>query len=1463
MSRIPPSNPACRLSPRLGAAALAVGLALGAGAFPAGRSAAQDPSAGDVVLIDAAGGTAETVAALDDGAVAAGIGSRVVVLDVTDRTAPHIVGRTGLLPASPLDLTAGGRAAFAALGGAGLAVIDLDDRTAPQIAARLCLPRPAVDGALAMRPPRPRASAAACADAGSPPIQAVSTVADGLTAFAVGGGGLLVVDAADPYRPRDVGWLPLGVEARAVAALDGTVLVLGSVPAGPDAGNRLIVVDVRISDEPAVRSWLKLGGPAGAFVDVAAAGSVAVAGGSAGAAVIDLARLDRPNVAARIDRIVSAVDVRSAGARTLAALVTPNVLDDPQPRAVFHDIDLFDVSTLASPRRLGRHATATFVGPTDIVLGPITSDTPWLVLSSALGGCTVLEHRQPASITAVGEVMSGGAILATAVGGHAFVIEGDPRGATARQRLAIVDVATSAPVGSLAGLTHVQGITAAGDRLYIVEGNGGVRIVSTTVISAPQTIGYITEVQTGMPPAAGPGWLAVVGPGSAVHVMDARDPAHIRTVSALSPSTPVIVDVAAVGHRLLVAGSDRLFTFDLSDPMQPRPLGQTLFDSEDARFVAPRLAVGDGRAWLVDPLGGLFAFDTRPDIPRRIARFADVTGLDVVDVGGRAIVRLARLDPEFGHMPGDRLVAVDAPLAGGGGIVGTWTAPADALDVAADPVHAGGVLVAAGSYGLTRWQRRADVAPTAAPTEAPARPAPTRTARTAAPPDPARAHRVFLPLVTNGLTGAKPAVVLSLAATLGGVAASAAADVDIGYVASGARVASYRLRGSDRRRGEGPEPLGSATVGERIIALAVTRGRLAALVGPPRALEPVVTDFGVFGITAGGGSDPGPAARAIPAGDGTGLRLLDVTDPSRPRLAARVAVPPGAIDVTAGSNDTAGWFAVVGSTDSGGYLVTVDARNAAVPQSTRLDLGDVRPVGVAITGRRAVVQLSRADESAVLLVLLDRPDQPAPGGTTDGLAVATGVGGVAAARDRAFVLTAGGLTVIDVSGRDPRFVGETSVGFNGGEPAFVAAVGSNVWVGSRQGEVLQMFVVEDSPNAFNFDQLPYVDAVGLGRAMAAGNGVLLFAGGMLGSVAAAKMPLFDPQNDDFTEGEGSVFEGVVAGLGFSAAVAAGPPGTGLAFATTVNGGIGPVRTRPSDGEPALGTAFGFKDISLPLPPTDLAMRGEMGVIVGGLTPLRTLQVLGELVAPVAEPLDASTGTALDGLRASPTARRVVLADGFAWVAERNAGFTVFDVSDPRSIPIRAGRVETPGQPRGLAVRDGRVYVADGTAGLTLINARNPASPRESGHLSTPGVVTAVALSADGRTAFIAVDSIHAAWLGSGRDRAAVWAVDVQNMAAPRVIGAAGLDMGTVADMKLDGSRLYVVGQRIIGGPLAEPPGGTLSAAVIDATDPARPALTGQWTAATGFPYVPSMLSVVGPRVVVALGEGGLAVLDVR
>ncbi|MCC7020816.1 MAG: hypothetical protein IT332_13725 [Ardenticatenales bacterium] len=1463
MRRFPPPNPACRLSPRLGVAALLVGLALGAGAFPAGQSAAQAPSADDVVLIDAAGGTAGTVAALDDGAVAAGIGARVFVLDVTDRTAPRIVGRSGLLPASPLDLAAGGRAAFAALGGAGLAVIDLDDRTAPRLAARLCLPRPPVDGALAMRPPRPRASAAACADAGSPPIQAVAVAADGLTAFAVGGGGVLVVDAADPYRPRDAGWLPLGVDAVAVAALDGTVLVLGSVPAGPDAGNRLIVVDTHDVEQPAVRSWLKLGGPVGAFVDVAAAGSVAVAGGLAGAAVIDLARLDRPNVAARIDRTVSAVDVRSSGDRTLAALVTPNVADDPQQRAVFHDIDLFDISTRASPRRLGRHATATFVSPTDIVLGPITSDAPWLVLSSALGGCTVLEHRQPASITAVGEVMSGGAIRVAAGGGHAFVIEGDPRGATARQRLAIVDVATGAPVGSIAGLTHVQGLTAAGDRLYIVEGNGGVRIVSTTVISAPQTIGYITDVHTGMPPAAGPGWIAIVGTDNAVHVMDARDPAHIRTVSALSPSTPVIVDVAAIGHRLLVAGSDRLFAFDLSDPTQPRPIGQTLFDTEDARFVAPRLAVGDGRAWLVDPLGGLFAFDARPDLPRRIARFADVAGLDVVDVGGRAIVRLARPDAASGHMPGDRLVVVDAPLGGGGGIVGTWTAPADALDAAADPVHPGGILVAAGAYGLTRWQRRADVAPTATPTEAPARPAPTRTTRTAAPPDPARARRVFLPLVTNGLAGAKPAVTLSLAATLGGVAASAAADVDIGYVAYGVRVTSYRLRGSDRRMGEGPEPLGSATVGERIIALAVTRGRLAALVGPPRALEPVTLAFGGFGIVAGGGNEPDPAAHAIPAGDGTGLRLLDVTDPSRPRLAARVALPPGAIDVTAGSNDTAGWFAVVGATGSGGYLVTVDARNAAVPESTRLDLGDVRPVGVAVTGRRAVVQLSRADASAVLLVHLDRPDRPAPGGTTGGLAPAIGVGGVAAARDRAFVLTTDGLSVIEVTGREPRVVGETSVGFNGGEPAFVAAVGSNVWVGSRQGEVLQMFVVEDSPNVFNFDQLPYVDAVGLGRTMAAGNGVLLFAGGMLGSVAAAKMPLFDPGNGDFEDDEGTVFEGEVAGLGYSAAVAAGPPGTGLAFATTVNGSIGPVRTRPSDGEPTLGTAFGFRDISLPRPPTDLAMRGAMGVLVGGLTPLRTLQVLGELVAPVAEPLDTSSGTPLDGLRAAPTARRIVLADGFAWVAERNAGFTVFDISDPRGVPLRAGRVETPGQPRGLAVREGRVYVADGTAGLTLINARNPASPRESGHLSTPGIVSAVALSADGRTAFIAVDSIHGAWLGSGRDRAAVWAVDVQNMAAPRVIGAAGLDMGTVADMKLDGNRLYVVGQRVVGGPMAEPPGGTLSAAVVDATDPTRPALTGQWTAATGFPYVPSVLSVVGSRVVVALGEGGVAVLDVR
>ncbi|MEO8083404.1 MAG: hypothetical protein ABI780_06240 [Ardenticatenales bacterium] len=1467
---------------------------------------AQIAAAADYVLTDAVDGAAPAVAAIDGSTVAAGIGARVGVLDVSERSAPRLVGRTALLPSVPLDLAADASAhvVVAALAGSGLAVIDVSEPERPRLAARLCLPRPPSAGAAPSRAVRPPASSAACRAGEGPSVVAVAAVGDGATALAVADGGLLVADVADPYWPRQLAWLPLGIEARAIAVVPGAAIVLGAVAEGADAGNRLVVVDIHAPHEPFVRAWVKLGGPVGAFGDVAAAGMIAVAGGPAGAAVVDVTEPDRPRVAARIDRFVAAVDVRGDGQRTVAGLAV-NATAQQTGSPILQDIAVFDVTAPRSPRLVGSRATVTNIGLNALALGPLGGASPWCTAVSSLAGVTVLDlPAADGPIVASGEVLTAGATLVGSDGaGHALLIEGDPSGVNSLARLAVVDLDSGASIGVLAGLDSVIALAAAGDRAYIIENGHGVRIVGLSDPTAPRTIGYITALTVPLHVAAAEGRIAVGDFFGTVQLLDVADPTHVRVLSAIAgPPTDQGVtpfDIGLVGERLIIARNDRLAAFDVHDPQRPKAVGEALYDANEPLGVTPHLAVSGTRAWVASLSGGLIAFDARAPLPRRLARFADIAAERVIEVGGRAVVVLAGERPAgdaSARTPSGVLAVVEAPIGGGdGGIIGRWDAPGLAADLAVDPRPGSlGMLIASGAYGMTRWRLRAEGAPTATPTPAEPQPTAARPARTAVPPDARWPHRAFLPLVTRGANGPRAAEPLSLVAAMGGAVTSVTAEGDFGYVAEADRLVALRIRGQRRDpSARGPEPLGYAAVGERTVALAVSRRRLAALVGPPKALRPVIPLASRLAgaVPAGGGGDGGgdggggrPAPIDRSEGDGVAIRLFNIDDPIRPLPKARVTLPGGAFDIAAGGDDLIGWFAIVGTGADGGYLFMLNANDAVAPQTTRLDLGpDVVPIGIAVSGRRALVLLDRGDGSAVLQISLERPEHPAPLGTLVGLGQATGVGAIAAAEDNGFVLTTDGLIAVTMSGREPVIVARQSANFFGTEPVFVTAIGSNVWVSTISGEIIQLVLFDGGLEMINFISAPSLSAPGLRRFMAATPGAIIVGGGLMGgaTVAGVSMVIVPDRaspSDPYPEprgpasaddrpradqrvggGAGDVLGGRWGALGACAAVASGGQLPGHAIAVNGDGSLVALEARRSDGQAALRT-MGTTGDFLPLPPTGAAIDANLAVIAGPLTPLRSFRIAQGLARPVAEPPDNRTGGALDVLRDAPMTRRVVLADGFAWVAERGAGIAVYDAAEPQPLTF-VGRIETPGQPRDLVERGGRVFVADGTAGLTILDARNPASLRESGHLSPPGEVGAVALSADGATVFIAVEGADGAWLGSGRDRGAIWAVDARDPARPRVIGSVGIDLSRVASLLVDGGRLYAAGLRgPAGAPLA-PGGGTMVVAAFDVTDPARPSEVGRWTAPGDYPYAPSALTKVGTRLVVAQGDGGALVID--
>ncbi len=191
------------------------------------------------------------------------------IVDVADPRAPRIVATHAALVGS--DIAFEGAGPVGALSGGGLRLVDLADPA-----------RPVVLGSV-------------------PDIAARAVAVGGDHAFLVGQ-GLTVVDIADPARPRQVAAadFPLPRDASDVVVVGGTAYVGLSrydVDYAPDGFGRVLVVDVADPARPRNRGVVAL--PADEVRLAVAGGAAFVAAGHDGVAVVDVGAPDAPRVAGR------------------------------------------------------------------------------------------------------------------------------------------------------------------------------------------------------------------------------------------------------------------------------------------------------------------------------------------------------------------------------------------------------------------------------------------------------------------------------------------------------------------------------------------------------------------------------------------------------------------------------------------------------------------------------------------------------------------------------------------------------------------------------------------------------------------------------------------------------------------------------------------------------------------------------------------------------------------------------------------------------------------------------------------------------------------------------------------------------------------------------------------------------------------------------------------------------------
>ena len=303
--------------------------------------AAAPPPRPDLTLVGQTGGSLSAQAALGDRLGNRWFvtqGSRIVVYEVTDPTAPERVGESAALPGSPSHLAIEGSWLYATIAGSGLYIMDIGDRFEPVVVGKM----PGVGNSI------------------------TALDVDGGYAFVADGAiGLQVIDVRNPRAPRledsfeykssDGATAPMRIVELARNGTDLAVLAVNDRYHEPDeADTALIVLDAldpaTIDEDGRVRFRSPWPGR------LAWVGNHAYFG-AGGMFVFDLTDSKQPKLVADAVPAEAGLSLGSVYATTRRLYVSALRVD--QGRDVLVEYDLADA---AAPRRVAEHTEGPWGG---------------------------------------------------------------------------------------------------------------------------------------------------------------------------------------------------------------------------------------------------------------------------------------------------------------------------------------------------------------------------------------------------------------------------------------------------------------------------------------------------------------------------------------------------------------------------------------------------------------------------------------------------------------------------------------------------------------------------------------------------------------------------------------------------------------------------------------------------------------------------------------------------------------------------------------------------------------------------------------------------------------------------------------------------------------------------------------------------------------------------------------------
>jgi len=559
---------------------------------------------------------------------------------------------------------------------------------------------------------------------------------------------------------------------------------------------------------------------------------------------------------------------------------------------------------------------------------------------------------------------------------------------------------------------------------------------------------------------------------------------------------------------------------------------------------------------------------------------------------------------------------------------------------------------------------------------------------------------------------------------------------------------------------------------------------------------------------------------AYVADTGSGLQVIDISDPTNPVAAGSYDTPGSSSDVA-----TSGDYAYVADGVLG--LQVVDISDPTTPALAGSYDTPGNAIGIAVSGDYAYV----ADWASGLMVLdISDPTTPALAGNYDtpGNAYDVAISG-----DRAYVADyASGLQVIDIS--DPTTPVLAGSCATAAEAFHIVISGDHAYV-AEYVSGLQVIDISDPDNPVvvgSYDTPGYAWDVAV-------SGTFVYVADQGGGLQV--IDVSDPTNPVLVsncstpgEARGVAIAGEYAYIGdhgsglqvIRMADPVPPTLTGscdtpdYAWGVTISGSHALVADRYSGlqvvdvGDPANPTVVGT--YNTPDAALGVAVSGDYALVADGGSGLQVIDI-SDPEAPFLAGTYATSGDA----------GGVAVEGGHAFVV--GATFLkVIDISDPTALTL-VGECNTLSGPVHVAISGDHAFVADQMSGLRVIDISDLTNPVVVMTCDTPGFAFAVAVSGD--HAFVA-DGIYG-----------LQVVDIGDPSNPAIVGSCDTGFGRAV---------------VVSGDHAFVACGDYGLQEIDISDPTNPVVV----ATCDTPDFASGLTVAGRHVLVGSSYSGLQLIQV-